>query len=87
MNDLKDQKQQPTERGQVRVDTIVMRFKITDAEVHNWSTNFTITELNDDGADSGFNGSPEALIHTIGEAVNRELEGIEGLEFDIIIKA
>ncbi len=61
------------------------RFKITRAEVGNWSTGFSIQDLDHTNPDNSM--SPDALVHHLGNLAGLALEKIEGLEFTIELKA
>lgn len=59
------------------------KFKIIDVVVHNWSTDFTIKDLEHTNKQNEM--SPEAFIHCIGNLFGKNLEEMEGLEFEILI--
>ena len=59
------------------------RFKIIGVEVHNFSTDFIISDLGHSNKKNAM--SPEAFIHCIGTLFGKHLEEIKDLEFEIIV--
>lgn len=57
-------------------------FKVTKAEVHSWSTSFTVEGVLPDGR--ALPMAPEAFIHHIGSMAGKSLGGIRGLEFAVM---
>lgn len=59
------------------------KFKIVKAEVGNWQTSFTITDMDHTNPENLM--SPQGFFHHIGGLVGKQLGDIEGLEFTITI--
>lgn len=60
------------------------KFVVTRAEAGSWSTSFSIKDLGHNNPDNSM--GPEAFFHHIGGLVGRSLEGIQGLEFEVVLK-
>jgi hypothetical protein len=65
----------------VSLTTMVRRFRVDDAIVYGFSTDFTIADVNSNGK-----YAPQALIHTIGEMAGKSLGEIKGLEFTVTVE-
>lgn len=59
------------------------KFKMTKAEVGNWNTDFSISDLEHKNNENSM--SPQAFFHHIGELCGKNLGDIKGLEFEIIL--
>lgn len=59
------------------------KFKIIEANAGSWHTTFSIKDLDHDNNENLM--SPEAFFHHIGEMCGKHLDGIRGLEFEIIL--
>jgi len=85
-DNVQTEQEKPQEVEASAVNAVVRRFRVTKADVHSFTTDFTINQISEDGECLG-GMSPEALIHNLGGLRDRHLEDIEGLDFTITINA
>lgn len=61
------------------------KFKVIRAEVGGWSTSFLIRDLTHKNQKNSM--SPEAFFHHLGGLCGKNLQEIEGLEFDVVLSS
>jgi hypothetical protein len=63
--------------------TVKRKFKIVGVAVSSWHTEFSIKDYEHENNENKM--SPEAFFHHIGGLCGKELEEINGLEFEVVL--